>query len=297
MRNGCAVTIGFFDGVHRGHRFLLRQLEQCAAERGLTATLMTFDRHPRQVLDEDFVPSLLTVQAEKLALLSGAFGGRVAVLPFTRELSTRSARDFMLSVLRGKLDARLLLMGYNHHFGHDGGSFGDYQAWGREAGIEVVRADALPGEKVSSSRIRTLIGSGDVEQGARLLGYPYFLTGRVVGGRQIGRQLGFPTANLLVPEQKLLPGAGVYAVSVSLPGGERRDGMLNIGRRPTTEENGAVSVEAHLFDFEGNLYGQSLTVGFISRLRDERHFPSLGALRRQLTLDAVSAREKSGLPR
>lgn len=286
-----AVTIGFFDGVHRGHRYLLQQLEELAANNGLMPVAVTFDQHPRQVLDEDFIPSLLTTQKEKLTLLSEVFNGEVVVLPFTKELSTLSAKEFMQSVLRKKLKTELLLMGFNHRFGHGGGTTEEYVEWGRETGIKVCQAEALAGEKVSSSKIRNLIRQGEMEESNRLLGYRYSITGEVIEGKQIGRQIGFPTANLILPKQKLLPACGVYAVWVWLPDGSKRGGMLSIGRRPTIEINGEISVEVHIFDYSGNLYGKTICLNFICKLREEQHFSSLTGLKEQLTLDAASARE------
>ena len=291
MKKGCAVTIGFFDGVHRGHRFLLQQLEELADKRGLSPIVVTFDCHPRTVVQKDYIPSLLTTQEEKLDLLSETFNGEVVVLPFTQELSALTAKEFMQSVLRDRLNAEFLLMGYNHRFGHGGGTQEEYEIWGRETGIEVCLAQALASEKVSSSRIRNLISVGEMEKANEMLGYPYFLTGKVAEGKQIGRQIGFPTANLSLPEQKLLPACGAYAVWVKLPDGTRRGGMLCIGHRPTIEANGEISEEVHIFDFKGNLYGESISIDFIGKLRDERHFDSLKALQQQLMLDAVSAQE------
>ena len=291
MRKGFALTIGFFDGVHQGHRYLLQQLEELAAANGLSAAAVTFDRHPRTVVQPNFVPSLLTTQEEKLDLLSKAFSGKIIVLPFTQELSEMTAKEFMQNILREKLNAELLLMGYNHRFGHGGGNPEDYVTWGHETGIKVCLAKALAGEKVSSSRIRNLISLGDIKKANNLLGYPYFLTGEVTEGKQIGRQIGFPTANLTLPEQKLMPACGVYAVWVTMPDHSRRGGMLCIGHRPTVEQNGEISVEVHIFDFNGNLYGTSISIDFIEKLRDERHFDSLEELQKQLMLDAALAQE------
>ncbi len=291
MRKGFALTIGFFDGVHQGHRYLLQQLEELAAANGLSAAAVTFDRHPRTVVQPNFVPSLLTTQEEKLDLLSKAFSGKIIVLPFTQELSELTAKEFMQNILREKLNAELLLMGYNHRFGHGGGNPDDYVTWGHETGINVCLAKALAGEKVSSSRIRNLISLGDVKKANNLLGYPYFLTGEVTEGKQIGRQIGFPTANLNLPEQKLMPACGVYVVWVTMPDHSKRGGMLCIGHRPTVEQNGEISVEVHIFDFNGNLYGTSISIDFIEKLRDERHFDSLEELQKQLMLDAALAQE------
>ena len=289
MKKGCAVTIGFFDGVHRGHRFLLQQLEEMASDEGLSAMAVTFDRHPKEVVSKDFAPSLLTTQAEKLSLLSESFKGEIVVLPFTQELCSLTAKEFMQSVLREKMNAKILLMGYNHRFGHGGGTLEEYVAWGREADIEVRMAKALEGEKVSSSRIRNLIAEGDVEKANTLLGYRYFMTGSIVEGKQIGRQIGFPTANLSLPKQKLLPACGVYAVGVEMTNGTRKSGMLCIGHRPTVEANGELSIEVHIFDFDGNLYGKELRLEFIGRLREERRFSSLEELQLQLRRDAADA--------
>ena len=292
MRKAIAATIGFFDGVHQGHRHLLRQLEGLAAANRLVPMAVTFDCHPRTVVQKNFVPSLLTTQEEKLALLSEAFSGEVVVLPFTQELSTLSAREFMASVLREKLNTELLLMGYNHHFGHGGGTQEEYQAWGRETGIKVCLADALEGEKVSSSRIRDLISLGEIEKANTMLGYPYFMTGKVTEGKQIGRRIGFPTANLSLPKQKLLPACGVYAVWVVMPDGTKRGGMLCIGHRPTIETNGDVSVEVHIFKYDGSLYGDTISIDFIGKLREEQHFASLADLQNQLIQDAIHARTR-----
>lgn len=289
MKKKCAVTIGFFDGVHRGHRYLLQQLEKLAADNDMSAVALTFDHHPREVTAGDSVPLLLTTQDEKLTLLANAFSGEVIVLPFTKELSALTAKEFMTTVLRNKLNSELLLMGYNHRFGHGGGTPEEYSNWGKETGINVYQANALAGEKISSSIIRDMISHGDIRKANAMLGYSYFLTGEVVKGKQIGHQIGFPTANLMLPKQKLVPACGVYTVWIDMPDGTRRGGMLCIGHRPTVEENGEISVEVHIFDFEGNLYGESISVDFIGKLRDEQHFNSLEALGKQLKLDAKSA--------
>ena len=289
MKKGCAVTIGFFDGVHQGHRYLLQQLEEMASDEGLSAMAVTFDRHPKEVVSKDFAPSLLTTQAEKLSLLSESFKGEIVVLPFTQELCSLTAKEFMQSVLREKMNAKILLMGYNHRFGHGGGTLEEYVAWGREADIEVRMAKALEGEKVSSSRIRNLIAEGNVEKANTLLGYRYFMTGSIIEGKQIGRQIGFPTANLSLPKQKLLPACGVYAVGVEMTNGTRKSGMLCIGHRPTVEANGELSIEVHIFDFDGNLYGKEIRLEFIGRLREERRFSSLEELQLQLRRDAADA--------
>lgn len=285
-----AATIGFFDGVHRGHQYLVAQLRACAASMGLPSMLITFDRHPRQVLHADYVPKLLSTLDEKVELLWQTGVDEVRVLHFTPQMAAMDARSFMRDVLAGELHVAVLMMGYDHQFGHGGGTFPQYQAWGAEAGIQVVRATGMPGPKVSSSAIRRLVSSGDVAGAVRLLGRDYMIAGTVVGGHHVGRGLGFPTANIVLPAGKMTPASGVYAVSVLLPGGERRGGMLCIGNRPTLHNGEDVTVEVNIFDFRGDLYNKEIRVEFVGRLRDERAFPSVDALRRQLAQDEFQAR-------
>lgn len=276
--------------MHLGHRCLLRQLEQQAATRGLKPVALTFDRHPLEVVSKDFVPSLLTTAEEKARLLKAYFCGDVVVLPFTPELSQLTAKEFMQEVLSKELDAEVLLMGYDHRFGHGGGTAEQYAEWGRECAIEVLQAEVLSGEKVSSSRIRRLMEAGNIADANALLGYPYFIEGMVTEGKQIGRTIGFPTANLELPKRKLCPGCGVYAVRVTLPDGTLRAGMLCIGHRPTVDTDGAVSIEVNILDFTGDLYNQALRLELVGKLRDERQFDSLDDLQQQLRHDATAVR-------
>lgn len=288
--NRRAATIGFFDGVHRGHLFLINQMCSLAKERGMESVIITFDRHPREVIHSDYVPQLLSSPTEKLLLLRQSGADHVEVLHFTLEMSQWSASTFMKDVLRKQLDISLLVMGYDHRFGHDGGSHEDYIRWGRECGIDVVLAHELEGEKVSSSRIRSLLKSGLLAEANAMLGYDYSLSGIVVKGYQIGRNLGFPTANLQVPPSKLLPLDGVYAGRVQLQGGGGTcPAVLNIGRRPTVQNGEDISVEAHLLHFSGNLYGQEVRVELTARLRDEVQFASTDELKLQIQKDADRA--------
>lgn len=284
------ATIGFFDGVHRGHQCLLRQVQSLAQQRGMRSTIVTFDNHPRQVLHADYVPQLLTTLDEKERLLASAEVDSLEVLHFDQALSQLTGRDFMLHVLRNQLGVRVLVMGYDHRFGHGGGTFDDYVQWGRELGIEVVLASELAETKVSSSIIRTCIASGDVVGASVLLGRPYEVSGVVEAGKQVGRTLGFPTANLCVSQQKILPARGVYAVQVETEDGTLHQGMACIGSRPTLDDGRDVTVEVHIFDYEGDLYGQTLTIRFLAFLREERKFASLDELRLQLQQDASQAR-------
>lgn len=261
-----------------------------ADARGMRSMLVTFDRHPRQVLSADYVPQLLSTAEEKLMLLEGSGVDRVEVLPFTVALSKLTAYEFMRDVLAGRLGVKVLLMGYDHRFGHGGGTFQEYMEWGRMCGIDVVLAKELGGEKVSSSRVRSLVSTGDVEHANLLLGRAYIIEGKVVKGHQLGRTIGFPTANVCAEREKILPKCGVYAVEVEMPDGKARGGMLCIGRRPTVQNGSDLSVEVNIFDFEGDLYDKHLRLRVLSRLRDEVRFSSLEELSAQLRCDAVEAR-------
>jgi riboflavin biosynthesis protein ribF len=285
------ATIGFFDGVHRGHRFLIDRVIEEAQRSGMSSAVITFDRHPREVLQTDYQPDLLSTLDEKLLLLSKTHVDNTVVLHFEASLAALTAHDFMRDVLQGQLKVRKLIIGYDNRFGHNRSEgFDDYVRYGKELGIEVIRADAfLPdGVRVSSSVIRTCLREGRVEDANRLLGYDYTIESRIVSGYQNGRKMGFPTANLDVTRcQQLLPASGVYAVLVRLKDsvGWKR-GMMNIGHRPTFNGR-TTSMEVNLFNFSGDLYGQELLVSFISKIRDERKFDSIDALAEQLQHDKV----------
>ena len=289
-----AATIGFFDGVHRGHQYLVEQLRRLATERNLLTMVITFDRHPRQVLHADWQPCLLSTLEEKETLLHQTGIDRLVVLPFDAELAGFSARDFMRQVLREQLGVRLLLTGYDNHFGHrEKGStegFSDYERYGRELDMEVVAGLPLvnEGTSVSSSLVRRKLDAGLVEEAALLLGRPYDLTGTVEHGEQEGRRMGFPTANLHVATLgKLIPAGGVYAVSVQMADdGLSWPAMTNIGLRPTFGEGHRQTIETHIFGFSGDLYGRRITLSFVRRLRDEQHFSSPEALACQMAIDA-----------
>lgn len=285
------ATIGFFDGVHRGHRFLIDRVIEEAQRSGMSSAVITFDRHPREVLQTDYQPDLLSTLDEKLLLLSKTHVDNTVVLHFDASLAALTAHDFMRDVLQRQLKVRKLIIGYDNRFGHNRSEgFDDYVRYGKELGIEVIRADAfLPDDvRVSSSVIRTCLREGRVEDANRLLGYDYTIESRIVSGYQNGRKMGFPTANLDVTRcQQLLPASGVYAVLVRLKDsvGWKR-GMMNIGHRPTF--NGTTtSMEVNLFNFSGDLYGQELLVSFISKIRDEHKFDSIDALAEQLQHDKV----------
>ena len=293
----CVATIGFFDGVHRGHRFLIRQLTRYAVGHDLASLLVTFRTHPRQVMQAAYQPQLLTTYDEKCGQLATTGADYCLTLDFTTALAALSARRFMAEILKEKLSVKVLVIGYDHRFGHDRSEgFAEYVEYGRELGMEVVRADAFAMSEVnvSSSMVRACLAEGEVGIAARCLTRPYEITGRVVHGFHVGHELGFPTANIQGEDsQKLIPKNGVYAVWVKGKiGGEEHvwGGMLNIGLRPTMENGENRTIEVHLLDFAGDLYGCRLTLSFVRRLRDERKFRNKGELVHQLREDEAMVR-------
>lgn len=305
----CVATIGSFDGVHLGHLSLLSQVRSIADERSLKAVAVTFDTAPRRVLHGGGDAHLSTLD-ERMALLRGAGMDEVALLTFTREMAQLTAREFMQQVLREQLGVAVLVIGYDHRFGRGRAEgFDDYVRYGKELGIEVVRGEACTygGKAVSSTRIRGCIAEGRIAEANALLGYRYSLVGEVVDGYKVGRKIGFPTANLrLHDEHKLLPAGGVYGVYVNFVGNDNENdhfqtdgnnsqaehvGMLNIGQRPTLNNGAERSIEVHILDFEGDLYGKSLQLEFVERLRDEQPFESVDDLIAQLQADRERVRQ------
>ena len=300
------ATIGMFDGVHKGHQFVLQQVVECAQERGLQSMAITFDHTIRR-------EALLTPLDEKLLLLSKTAIDRVEVLLFTKELKQMTARQFMQQVLKEQLGVKVLLTGYDNRFGHNREEgFDDYVRYGQELGIEVRSLPPAPSNwrgssnveeaspsggrmegAVSSSLIRQLLRKGRVGDAAKALGYPYTFMGTVAHGEHIGTRLGFPTANLTpIDPRQLIPAPGVYAVKVRLEHSlEQKHGMMNIGHRPTFDGH-QQTLEAHIFQLHEDLYGQRLLVSFVERLRDEQRFDSIEALKEQLKKDVVAAQEK-----
>ena len=285
----CVATVGFFDGVHLGHRHLIDRVVGEAREAGLQSVVITFDQHPRQVIDTAFKPLLLTSFDEKMERLAQTGIDACVVLPFTRQMAALSAREFMQEVLSRQLAVRCLVTGYDNRFGHNRTEgFDDYVAYGREMGMEVVKASPLVVDdiSVSSSVFRRMLADGDVETAARCLGYRYGFTGTVVEGYQQGRKLGFPTANINLDDgRKLLPAPGVYAVLAGVEeSSEMRRGVMNIGNRPTFHGD-HVSIEVHIFDYQGDLYGRRLKVAVCHRLRQECRFDHPSQLVRQMRED------------
>lgn len=287
--NPCVATIGFFDGVHKGHQYLIRKLVETARSKGLESTVITFDEHPRKVLQSDYQPELLSTLTSKLLLLSKTEVDNVVVLHFDKEMASLSAKDFMRRVLCEQLGVKTLFIGYDHRFGHQRAeTFEDYVHYGHEMDMEVVRNDAfqLDGINVSSSVIRSFLREGEVSLARMCLGYPYTIIGKVVNGYHEGRKLGFPTANLDISHfSQMIPAPGVYAVKVRLEQSmEMKWGMMNIGMRPTFGGK-RTTLETHIFHFDGDIYGQLLLVSFMHRIRGERKFESPEELAEQLKED------------
>mgnify|MGYP002606012304 FL=1 len=288
MRNEYCATIGFFDGVHRGHQFMIDSLTTMAHAQGRQSLVITFDRHPRQVVHADYVPQLITTTDEKLQLLHATAADRIEVLHFDAQMAQLSAYEFMRQVLHEKYGVAMLLTGYDNRFGHNRAeSFADYVRYGEEMGMEVRQNTPIDidGLRVSSSLIRRLIVEGNITEASNCMGHPYSITGSVAHGFQEGRRIGFPTANI-VPEsaEKLVPGNGVYATRVSVEGGEWMPAMLNIGTNPTFQRQ-QTTIEAHIIGFEGDIYGRKVRVEFGRKLRDEQRFESVEALQKQLEAD------------
>lgn len=288
---GTAAIIGNFDGVHLGHRHVIDSLKSIAAERNLMPVAITFDRHPRVLFDPTFEPKLLTTLQEKQELLAKEVMS-VRTLHFTREVAQLSAYDFMKDVLRDEMGVKVLLLGYDNRFGrrNETEDFECYRRYGEELGIEVLLAEPINvGEKrVSSSLVRHLVKEGCMEEVAECLGRGYGLTGTVEKGFQEGRKIGFPTANISVAENKLLPPNGVYASRTMIEGEEGTyESITNIGHRPTY--NGSrLSVETFLRDFNGDLYGKKIKVELLRKVREERRFLSAEELREQIKKDLLA---------
>lgn len=293
-----AVTLGVFDGVHLGHRRIVEEVVQAKKRSGIDKSyLITFAPHPLVVTHSRMTPPLLTTVDERIALLSRYDLDGIFVLKFDESLAKLDYREFLERYLLGPFDMKHLVLGYDCHFGRN--REGSPERVRREApkhgfSVAVVPAVQLGDEIVSSTRIRNALIEGDLDGANRLLGHPYVLSGRVARGHGMGRGLGFPTANLMVTDPfKLWPPRGVYAVR-AVTGGQRHEGMMNVGRAPTMKSlpDDAREAEVHLFDFQGDIYGEHLIVYCCSRLRGERRFSSPSELAGQLTRDAAEAKER-----
>jgi riboflavin kinase/FMN adenylyltransferase len=287
------VTVGMFDGVHRGHQAILDYLLRRTDEHGGRSTLISFDPHPRSVVHGEEVPLLTTVD-ERAQLLEAMGIDRLVVIPFSDAFAQLSPESYVSDILVDRVGLQEITVGYDHRFGRKrNGDVSLLHDLGHVHGfsVDVIPAQEVDHQVVSSTTIRScLLEEGDADRACELLGRPYELSGVVARGEGRGRQIGFPTANISLPEpRKLVPKRGVYATRVTLPDGTERGGMLNIGRRPTFDEM-EVTVEVHIFDFEGDLYGERLSIQFLQRLRDEQKFESPDALAMQLSKDEKHCR-------
>lgn len=290
------VTTGTFDGVHLGHRKILKQLNQVAEKIGGESVLLTFFPHPRMVLQPDLELKLLNSQEEKIERLKSTGLDHLIIHPFSLEFSRTSSLDFVRNILVNQIGAKKLVIGYDHHFGRNReGSFAHLKEYGPVYGFEVeeIAAQDVDEVTVSSTKIREAIQNGEVERANEYLMYAFPLSGTVVKGEQIGRTLGYPTANIRVQDNyKIIPAKGVYAVRVNFPDRDQKapvDGMCNIGIRPTFGGK-FPSIEVHLFDFSEDLYGRQVEILFLKGLRSEMKFDGPEALKKQLAQDEAMAR-------
>lgn len=292
---GRSIALGTFDGVHRGHRRVIAAAVEGVRERGLRPAVVTFDPHPLQVLRPDEPPRVLTTTDTKAALVAGLGVEELLAIPFTPEFSRQSADEFSDSVLVGALDARQVSVGANFRFGR--GASGDTESLRAHPEFETVVVPLVEhdGAPVSSSRIRDLVAEGDVRAAAELLEAPFRLIGEVVRGDARGRELDMPTVNLRLPPGLVVPAAGIYAARAHGDAlGTDVPAAVSIGMRPTFEDDGDLRVEAHLIGFDGDLYGQTVWLEFLERLRDEVKFDSAEALKRQMRADVEQTARIAG---
>ncbi len=300
---GSVVTIGAYDGVHVGHRKVLQLVRELADARGLDAALVTFDRHPAQVVRPESAPPLLTSLEQKLELLTEiGLLDVVCVLQFDEERSHETAEQFVQEVLVGLLRARVVVVGADFHFGHKrGGNVALLEQMGADLGFEVIGLglvapdDEADHEPYSSTRVRGALANGDVAAAATLLGRPHEVRGVVMRGDERGRELGFPTANVAVPDEICLPADGIYAGEYRTPDGVWRPAAISLGRRPTFYADAEQSLlEAFLLDFTGDLYDQPASVRFRARLRGEQRFETVEDLIEQMGKDVEATRRLVG---
>lgn len=285
------LALGNFDGLHRGHRKILDRVSRVAGERGATAVVMTFDPHPSRVLRADKAPPLLMTKAQKLDAFAEAGLQGAAIVRFTFELSRWDPETFVQTVLVDWLRVSEVWVGANFLFGHDRtGNFSRLRLLGARYGFKAEKIDPVRYKDfvVSSTRIRRLVSEGRVDEAGALLGHQYSIEGHVVRGDQRGRTIGFPTANLCT-ENELLPPRGVYATTATIHG-IVRPSVTNVGVRPTVDDSGKTTIETHVFDVNVDLYGASVRVGFVQRIRDERAFESVDLLKAQIAADCSRVR-------
>jgi len=287
----CVATVGFFDGLHAGHRFLLEELKSIAKTQHLKSVVVTFANHPRKVLNPDFKPELLNTLTEKIHQLESTGIDGCIVLDFSLHLAGLSAYEFLKTILKDQFNVQTLLVGHDHRFGHnrtDG--FPEYKKYGEALGMNVIQCSQFNTDvdsQISSSEIRKALREGEIELANRLLTYNYSMHGKIVEGFKVGKSIGYPTANIEPDDsEKLIPANGVYAVRVGWNNLFYK-GMLNIGHRPTLENGHNISIEVHIIDFEENIYNQSLEIEFIRKIRNEQKFKGIEELKEQLQKDKL----------
>lgn len=288
-----AVTIGNFDGIHLGHQAMLARLTSRAASVGAAPTVLTFEPHPREIFTPNSAPTRLTSLREKLEILCALGVAHVHVCRFTKAFAALSAEDFVQRILVDGLRARYVLVGDDFRFGaRRAGDFDFLQQAGRQFGFEAEALHTVEaaGQRASSTAVREALAAGDMAMAAQLLGRPYSISGRVVGGDQLGRKIGYPTANIQLKHNRP-PLTGIFAVRVQGLAQPDWPGVASLGTRPTVHANGRPTLEVHLFNFDQSIYRQHLRVEFLHKLRDEAKFPSLEALIAQIDEDARQARE------
>lgn len=289
------VTVGTFDGLHIGHRKIIKELVQIAESEGLRSVVITFDPHPRQVLAKGAVVRFVLTREEKVEMMSTLGVDVLVIHPFSREFAALTAKDFLVDMLCARLNMKFLIKGFNNHFGCDRLSdFDALDALGTEHGFGVVEVEeeCRGGVTCSSTAVRRMIAEGRMTSASAILGYYYFVDGTVVHGRMIGRTIGFPTANVYIgDDSKILPRPGAYVATVDLDG-KTLPAILNIGSNPTVnDDSDRVFLEAHILDFEGDIYGRRIRVNVLRHIRNEVKFGSLDELKAQLQQDVEFARE------
>jgi riboflavin kinase/FMN adenylyltransferase len=297
----CVVTIGAYDGVHVGHRLVIERVRREAADLDAASAVVTFDQHPASIVRPESAPKLLTDLDQKVELLGQTGVDYVLIVRFDEDRAEESPEDFVREVLVGCLSTRAVVVGHDFHFGYKRrGNVPLLQEMGAELGFDVTGvtlfSEGLGGQPISSTRIRTLLSEGRVKEASSLLGRSHQVRGQVVHGDERGRLLGFPTANLAVPSAIALPADGVYAGWYISPGGARLPAALSLGRRPTFYEHEDTSLlEAHLLDFDGDLYGEMARVEFADRIRGQVRFDSAEALVEQMGRDVEECRALLGV--
>lgn len=288
------VTTGTFDGVHTGHLEILNRLTQLARERNGESVVVSYDPHPRTVIQPELKTQLLHTIDDKIDRLEKAGIDHFIIIPFTLEFSRMPSQDFIRNILVRQIGAKILVIGYDHQFGRNReGSIEDLEQFSNELDFEIeqIPVQTYNNVNISSTKIRAALNEGKIEVANQYLGYDFALSGKVVHGRKIGKELGFPTANVVVEDaHKIIPCQGVYAVEVDVDKSSY-GGMLNIGWNPTVSENQQRKIEVHIFDFDGDLYDHKIRIRFKKRIRDEQKFDSLLELKNQLKADRAKAWE------